>query len=116
MYENQKKATEKEFCPFTQLINFLSKKWNLIIIKSISDGCKSYSEIERNIIWANPRIISNRLKDLQWANIIEKKNISQTPSRSIYCLTEKGNTLCKHIDALSDWAKKNIDKAKCEKN
>ena len=28
---------EKEYCPFTQLIHFLSKKWIIIVIKSISD-------------------------------------------------------------------------------
>lgn len=99
---------EKEICPFTELINFLSKKWMLIILKTISDWCKSFSEIEKNIVWSNPRILSNRLKELQDSNFLEKRIISQTPIKAIYCLTEKWKSLCKHIDSIAAWAKKNM--------
>lgn len=107
MKEKKYSWQEKEFCPFTELVNFLSKKWMLIIIKSISDWCKSFSEIEKNLIWGNPRIISNRLKELQWQWFLEKKIISETPVKIIYCLTEKWLSLSKHIDSISNWAKKN---------
>lgn len=106
----EKKAQEREFCPFTELVNFLSKKWMLMIIKSISDWCKSFSEIEKSLIWWNPRIISNRLKELQKQEFIEKKIISETPLKIIYCLTEKWLSLSKHIDSISNWAKRNYEK------
>lgn len=101
-------SQEKEFCPFIKLVNFLSKKWVLVIIKSISDGCKSFSDIEKNLVGSNPRILSNRLKELQEEGFVEKKIISKTPLKTIYCLTEKWVSLSKHIDAISIWAQKNI--------
>lgn len=101
---------EREFCPFTKLIHFLSKKWMIVIIKSISDGCKTYSEIEKKLIWSNPRILSSRLKDLQEWNFVEKKNISTNPTKYLYCLTEKGVSLSKYVDSLHTWAKKNVEK------
>lgn len=101
---------EKEICVFTELVNFLSKKWILLILKTISDWCKSFSEIEKNIIGSNPRILSNRLKELQENEYIEKKVISTSPLKTIYCLTEKWKSLCKHIDSIALWAKKNIKK------
>lgn len=100
---------EKDFCPFTELINFVSKKWMLMIIKSISDWCKSFSEIEKNLTWANPRIISNRLKELQDQWFLDKKILSKSPMKIIYCLTEKWDSLSKHIESISKWAKKNMN-------
>ena len=101
---------EKEYCPFTQLIHFLSEKWIIIVIKSISDWCKSFSTIEKNLVWVNPRILSNRLKELQEMWFVKKKIISETPLKAIYCLTKKWESLSKHIDSISSWAKENMKK------
>ena len=88
---------------------FLSKKWILVIIKSIKWGCKSYTAIEKNLIWVNPRILSSRLRELQEKWLIEKKIISETPLKAIYCLTNKWQSLSYHIDQLADWVEKNIE-------
>ena len=103
------KLEEKNICPFLKIMSFLSKKWILLIIKSISEWCKSYSEIEKNLTHVNPRILSSRLKDLQEKWFIEKKTLSKTPMKFIYCLTDKWLSLSKHIEELSNWAKKNLN-------
>ena len=103
-------GNQKNFCPFLDFMWFLSKKWILIIIKSISDWCKSYSDIEKNLTGVNPRILSNRLKELQEQWFVEKKIISKTPHKAIYCLTKKWESLSCHIQSLSDWAKENMPK------
>lgn len=105
-----KQITEKEFCPFLNLIHFLSKKWIIMVIKSVSDWCKNYSEIEKNLTWVNPRILSSRLKELVLEWYLEKKNITEKNNKVTYCLTEKWTSLSKHIDAISDWAKENYEK------
>lgn len=103
-----KKTLEKEFCPFISLIHFLSKKWVIIVLKSINDWCKSFSEIEKNLVWVNPRILSSRLKDLVEWGFLEKKCLNEKTKKTIYCLTEKWESLSEHIDSISIWAKKNI--------
>lgn len=100
---------EKSFCPFMDFMTFLSKKWVLVIIKSISEGCKSYTDIEKNLTGVNPRILSNRLKELQEMWLVEKKVISETPLRAIYCLTKKWEGLSCHIAELAKWVEKNLD-------
>ncbi|MBS9775200.1 helix-turn-helix transcriptional regulator [Candidatus Gracilibacteria bacterium] len=102
------KVSQKEMCPILKCMNLLGKKWILMIIKAISDGCKSYSEIEKNIQGVNPRTLSERLKELQTHNLVEKKILCEEPKRCIYCLTKTGESLSKHIDELSAWAEKNF--------
>ena len=101
--------TEKAYCPFIDFMSFLSKKWVLVIIKSISEWCKSYTDIEKNLTWVNPRILSSRLKELQEKWFVEKKVLSEVPYRAIYCLTTKWEWLSLHIEAISKWVNKNLD-------
>lgn len=103
-------VNEKIMCPFLEFMWFLSKKWILVIIKSISEGCMSYTDIEKNLTWVNPRILSSRLRELQEKWFVEKKIISETPLKAIYCLTQKWDSLSKHIEQLANWAKQNLDK------
>lgn len=100
---------KKDICDFTKFMGFLSKKWVFMIIKSISDGCKSYTEIEKNLVWVNPRILSNRLKELQKIGFVEKKTLSKTPRRCIYCLTDRWVSLWTQIENLSKWIEDNFD-------
>ncbi|MDD3144593.1 MAG: helix-turn-helix domain-containing protein [Candidatus Gracilibacteria bacterium] len=100
---------EKVLCPFIDFMSFLTKKWILVIIKSISEGCKSYTDIERSLTGVNPRILSSRLKELQEKGFVEKKILSEVPLRAIYCLTEKGEGLSHHIESLAKWVNKNLD-------
>ena len=102
------KINGKEIDKTSEVIHFLSKKWNLFIIKSISDWCKSFGDIEKNMVWWNPRILSQRLKELIQKWLVEKKIVSEIPLRAIYCLTKKWRELSKHINTLSNWWNKNL--------
>lgn len=58
-------------------------------MKSINEGCVSYTDIEKNLIQINPRILCSRLCELQDFGFIEKKVISTSPLKAVYCLTQK---------------------------
>jgi len=49
----------------------------------------SYSDIEKNLEMINPRILSSRLSEMQDFGFLEKKIISKSPLKAVYCLTEK---------------------------
>jgi len=55
----------KQICPVVRLMEDISKKWTLIILKTIMAGASSYSDIEKQIGDINPSILSSRLKELQ---------------------------------------------------
>ncbi len=46
---------------------------------------------------------------MQEKGLIEKKIISQTPLKAIYCLTEKWEGLSCHINELAKWVTKNLE-------
>lgn len=95
-------------CKITPVFEILSKKWNLHILKHISDnGKKRFNELLDEIQGINPRILSNRLKDLEDRNILTRKRFNETPPRCEYDLTDSGRELIMCFEYLDKWADKN---------
>lgn len=97
---------EKETCPIIDLFSFISKKWVLLIIKSISEGCMCFSDIEKKVWWINPRILSSRLKELEEKWFVSSHIKENTKNKTIYCLTEKWMCFSQNIKSLEWWIKK----------
>ena len=97
---------EKEYCPMSHLFWFIWKKWILLIMKSISEWCKCFSDIEKSLDWINPRILSNRLKELEEFGFVESHTKENTKNKTIYCLSEKWMSLSKNIQIMWEWVKK----------
>jgi DNA-binding HxlR family transcriptional regulator len=100
------KCDGKWICPIMTLMTFISKKWVLMILKSVHEGCISYTDIEKSLPEINPRILCSRLIELQDFWFIEKKIISKSPLKAVYCLTEKWESFSDNIDIMIDWTKK----------
>lgn len=66
----------------------------------------SYTDIEKNLEMINPRILSSRLSEMQDFWFLEKKIISKSPLKAVYCLTEKWKSFTYNIDSMIDWTKK----------
>lgn len=97
---------EHKSCPIINLFSFISKKWVLLIVKSISEWCMCFSDIEKKLEWINPRILSNRLKELEEAWFVISHKKENTKNKVIYCLTEKWMCFSQNIKNLEDWTKK----------
>lgn len=102
---NQTDACKKmELCPrFESAMNLLSKKWVGLIISQLLTGKKRFSEIEAALPISG-RLLSERLKELEDLEMVERHVFPETPVRIEYVLTEKGKALKPVIDAISTWA------------
>jgi len=102
--------TMDDDCTVYQTMEYLSKKWSLIILLEIYKGLnekKRYSEIKKNIPTISPKILSTRLKELEKEGII-KKNIdtSSFPIKCEYSLTNSGIDLINIIKNIKNWSLK----------
>lgn len=93
-------------CPIATLVWFISKKWTLFIIRTMSQGACCYSEIEKKLSDINPSILSSRLKELQDFGFVEKKIISDNPVKIQYILTEKWRSFSEEFESIISWSEK----------
>ncbi len=77
----------------------LGAKWTALIIKSLAECPGRYCGLEKSVEGINPRILSQRLDQLESAGIIKK-------SASGYDLTTKGRGLIPVLEQMAAWGAK----------
>ncbi len=94
-------------CPkMESALTLLSKKWTGLIVLSLLNGPKKFSDMENFIPSISPRLLTDRLKLLVDENIIRKNVYPETPVRIEYELTKKGQDLNETYKRIGEWAEK----------
>lgn len=84
--------------------NYLGKKWSIKIIKGLFCDCKHFKDFLEQHPTLSSKVLSERLKELEQRNIIERRVVSSTPVQTEYYLTGNGRRLNKIIFELFDFA------------
>lgn len=96
-----------KLCPhFEAAFGLLGKRWTGLIIRSLLNGSKRFSDIQEIIPDLSARMLTERFKELEKEGIITRIVYPETPVRIEYKLTEKGKDLEKSMDEIQKWAEK----------
>lgn len=92
-------------CPkYHRAVELIGRRWTGAIILLLLGGHNRFHELAERIPGMSDRMLSERLKELEGAGIVERVVIPDTPVRIEYRLTEMGLALEEPLDAISDWA------------
>ncbi len=83
----------------------LSAKWTPLVIKSLAQGPRRFSELERDVEGINPRILTQRIDFLEEKGIVQI-TCTCTAQRPVYELTEKGRDLLPVLATMAEWGQK----------
>ena len=101
------------YCPLEWVMNIISRRWTMLIIAVIGNhGSLRFNEILRLLPGISPKVLSDRLKELENAGLIERKVYPETPPRVEYKLTKDGVELRRRLTPLLEWA---VAKAKSQR-
>jgi DNA-binding HxlR family transcriptional regulator len=93
------------YCPlFAHAIEIVGRRWSGPIVKAVLAGVHRFSDIEAVIPGLSPKLLSERLRELEAEGIVQRTVHAERPVRVEYALTEKGRDLSRVIDAVEDWA------------
>jgi DNA-binding HxlR family transcriptional regulator len=96
---NVSKCSEKE-------LKMLGDFWTLAIIQALHGDEKRFSQLERELIDANPSTLTNRLKKLEQQKIIKRKKETLDKLSVVYELTDKGKGIMPVLDQIKLFAEK----------
>ncbi len=92
-------------CNVTGTLNIVGKKWTFFLLEQIAlEKGGGFNAISRNLKNVSPKILSQRLSDLEAAGIIEKRTINRNGRKTSYSLTPKGEDLCSIVRLLKKWS------------
>jgi Predicted transcriptional regulators len=96
-------------------VSLLSKKWHPAIVRSLSgDDGMGFSDLEHRLDGVSAKVLTDALDELQEYGIIERREISQSPLRVNYTLTERGEELETVIESLADWGETHLAEPETE--
>ena len=95
--------------PIMALFDLLGRSWALGIIWQLSDGPKTFRQIQTACEQMSPTILNRRMKELIASGIAER-------SEHGYQLTRKGAELFTFLKPLGSWSKKWADELISGKN
>ncbi|MHB8333516.1 MAG: winged helix-turn-helix transcriptional regulator, partial [Acidimicrobiales bacterium] len=87
-----------------QAFKFLGKRWNGVILGTLTNGTSGFAELRRNVSGISDSVLSERLTELQSAGLIIRTVDPGPPVSVSYQLSETGEALIPAMHALSAWA------------
>jgi DNA-binding HxlR family transcriptional regulator len=90
-------------CPVRRAAEVVGHKWATLIVRDLLTGRKRYSELERSLTGISPKVLSDRLQQLEKQRVITRTEYPTVPPTTDYQLTELGKNLEGVIRALYEF-------------
>ena len=99
-------AARRESCcsAYHQAIELIGKRWTGAIVFVLLDGPLRFSEVKVLVPEISDRLLSERMKELEAAGIVERHVTATSPIKVEYELTERGRELAPALGELKRWA------------
>jgi DNA-binding HxlR family transcriptional regulator len=86
------------------LADLLERRWQLSIIYAALAGALRFHEFAEAVPGISPRMLAERLRDLEAARLLEREVIPSSPPTVEYRLTERGRRFEPIIEAMVEYA------------
>lgn len=90
-----------QFCPVAKAAEIVAERWTPLVLRELMAGSRRFNELRRGVPLMSPALLSQRLKELEHAGIIERH--SGEGRNADYRLSSAGLELRPIIEALGFW-------------
>lgn len=103
----ENKLEEAVLCPrFHHAVELIGRRWTGAIIRVLLPGPRRFNELLAAIPGISDRLLTERLRELEGAGLLERRVEAGSPVKVVYELTCPGHELQAALDALGQWAEK----------
>ena len=81
----------------------IGPKWTLQIVGALLEKPRRFTELERALGDVNPKVLTDRLRELVESGLVSRTYHAEVPPRVEYSLTDRGRALRPAIAALERW-------------
>ncbi|MET0337498.1 MAG: helix-turn-helix domain-containing protein [Caulobacter sp.] len=103
-------GTYRQFCPVAMAAEILCARWTIVLLRELVAGSTRFNDLRRGVPRMSPALLSQRLKDLEAAGILQRSALATDPNVQEYRLTPAGQELAPIVDAFGVWGQRRIDK------
>ncbi len=100
--KNGNSSSYGQYCPLALASELLCRRWTILVISRLLDGCRTFNEIHQGIPRISPSLLSTRLSELEHAGILVRRKM-RNENRYRYEPTEAALDLTELIDKMAIW-------------
>ncbi len=91
-----------QFCPVAKAAEIIAERWTPLVLRELLSGSHRFNDLRRGVPLMSTSLLSQRLKELEWAGVVERRKEPDEPGYKYY-LTEAGEALRPVIESLGVW-------------
>jgi DNA-binding HxlR family transcriptional regulator len=97
-------------CPIAPVVDIVFSRWTTPILWSLNEhGRQRFVELERRITTITPKVLTQRLRQLERDGLIVRTYHREIPPRVEYEISDLGRSLAPLFASLAEWATTNLD-------
>jgi DNA-binding HxlR family transcriptional regulator len=106
----------KQFCPVAMAAELLCTRWTMVLLRELVAGTTRFNDLRRGVPKMSPTLLSQRLKELEAAGILERRKLKSEKGVFEYHMTESGKDLRSVVEAMGFWGQKWVEARQSLKN
>ncbi|HTW26638.1 MAG TPA: helix-turn-helix domain-containing protein [Acetobacteraceae bacterium] len=99
----------KQFCPVAMAAEILCPRWTIVLVRELLAGSTRFNDLRRGVPRMSPALLSQRLKELEAAQIIARVPVRGEPGVFEYQLTASGRELQPLVEAFGRWGQRWVE-------
>jgi DNA-binding HxlR family transcriptional regulator len=99
----------QQFCPVAMAAEVLCTRWTIVLLREILAGSKRFNDLRRGVPRMSPALLSQRLKELEAAGVLERTASPSEPGVFEYHLTASGLELRPIVEAFGIWGQRWVE-------
>jgi DNA-binding HxlR family transcriptional regulator len=103
-------SPELKSCPIETTFKIIGKKWAILIIREMFRGTTQFNRFLENIDGITPKVLTERLRELEKLGIVRRRIVSEYPIRVEYEMTDLGKEFEPVLLAAASFSMRNMPK------
>jgi len=83
----------EQFCPLARALDVVGERWTLLIVRELLLGPQRFSDLRARLPGIAPALLTQRLRDLEAASLVQRTELPPPAARTVYELSERGRAL-----------------------
>lgn len=95
-------------CPSREILEHLTSKWSVLVLRCLSDGVLRFSELRNRIEGVSEKMLAQTLKVLEQDGFVLRTVYPEVPPRVEYQLTILGAQAAEKLNYLIGWIERSL--------
>jgi DNA-binding HxlR family transcriptional regulator/putative sterol carrier protein len=97
-----------QICGLSRALEIIGERWALLIIRELVGAPKRFTDLRQGLPKIPTNVLSARLKELEQAEVLQRRILPRPASAVVYDLTDYGRELEDILLALGRWGAQSI--------